>query len=354
MLNKLIMFTLMSSFLASCGQKSVIKQHVATETFAQAYGDGKYLSRPFVIPIADLDAVDSPMPELGLVFGGLTKMFMNVGASMGMGRFRMTLEQPMPEDLYPEYLKEVRIKRVFFYIEPKEKGRRKFSWFNKIFKGKSNVDFDFLDKIAIKMKPMKFDHVESFIPVSKFVDLDQKTTNRFLDLFKEKDNSQFADFLDTELEKEPVILKYDKTKKASFIKNGKYGQMYMVSTTDAADLKQYFLKHEKLKGFFSKIHALKDIILIQLNKDPVLEEKFMAVMEEDAGELDMMGVTQIDECNPDICLDLNVRDVNLMPILLKENGILIDGFINAKEVPASFQLKGFIEFEVKVQTPNGT
>lgn len=351
MLNKLITFTVMASFLVSCGQKSVIKQHVEAQRFAEAYGDGKYLSRPFILPIADLDDFKSPMPELGVVFGGLTKMFMNMGAGLGMGQIRMTMEQPMP-DIYPEYLKDIRITRVFFYIEPKEKEKRKYGVLSKLFEGKSNVDFDFLDKIAIKIKPMTFDHVDSYLPVSKMVDLDNKTKKGFLDIFKKKDDTVYADFLDTELEKEPVILKYDQSKKETYIKNGKFGQTFMMSTNSPAELKEFLLKHKKMKGFFSKIHVLKDIVLVQLNKDPVLQEKFLNVTQEDGAELDMMGVTQIDECNPDICLDLNVRNVNLMPILLKSNGIMIDGFINARKVPASFQLKGFIEFEAKIQTPN--
>jgi hypothetical protein len=57
----------------------------------------------------------------------------------------------------------------------------------------------------------------------------------------------------------------------------------------------------------------------------------------------------MESCTDKICLDFKVADINLVPLLEKSNGIKIDSFIDAGKTPESFQLKGFMEFEVKVQ-----
>jgi hypothetical protein len=352
-MTKYLLFLSLLAALSACGQKSVIKPNTSVETFSQNCGDEKCLPLKIFLPIADMDSFKSPIPYIGPVAGGFAKMFGDLGASMGMGRFRMTMKQPLPE--LPDLVRDVRVKRIFFYIEPTQNQKRNHSIVSRILEGKSDVDFKFLDKIAIKIKPMSFEKIESYAPVTEMVDLDVKTTNKFLDAFKKKDDDQFAAFIDTAVEKEPLILKYDRSKKNIYITNDQYGKVYLVSTSSpasAASVKEFFLNHSKLQGHFTSVHILNNIVFLQLNKDPVYEEDLMAIYNESTYEMDVLGVKQIDACTEQICLDFKVRDVNLLPIMKLSNGIMIDAFINADQVPASFQMKGFVEFEGKIKTPN--
>jgi hypothetical protein len=48
-------------------------------------------------------------------------------------------------------------------------------------------------------------------------------------------------------------------------------------------------------------------------------------------------------------LDVKINDENLLPLLLQGNQLDIETMIDASKIlPKSFQLKGFIEFEIKL------
>ena len=57
----------------------------------------------------------------------------------------------------------------------------------------------------------------------------------------------------------------------------------------------------------------------------------------------------IEECSEQTCLDVKVPDVDLLPLIVKGNALKIDAYINANKAPDSFQLEGFMEFEVKLK-----
>ena len=90
-------------------------------------------------------------------------------------------------------------------------------------------------------------------------------------------------------------------------------------------------------------------MLVELVKDPVMEEMFKMRLAADSSKVDELKIGQISPCNNEICLDLKVPDVNLVPLFNKGNAIKIDAFIDPKK-PQVVQLKGFIEFEVKIKS----
>jgi hypothetical protein len=49
------------------------------------------------------------------------------------------------------------------------------------------------------------------------------------------------------------------------------------------------------------------------------------------------------------CLDMEVPDVDILPMIARGNALKIDAYINANKAPESFQLKGFVEFEIKLK-----
>src|SRR5690606_13457402 len=89
-------------------------------------------------------------------------------------------------------------------------------------------------------------------------------------------------------------------------------------------------------------------ILVEIKKDSIVEENFTAILGEETAHLESLGVEYIERCSPSTCFDFNVSALNLIPILLKGNGIRLDAFIEAGKVPESFQLKGFIEADIRM------
>ncbi len=79
---------------------------------------------------------------------------------------------------------------------------------------------------------------------------------------------------------------------------------------------------------------------------------FQNFMEENAEVIDQTyKVNFIDTCTENSCLEINVPDINLVPIARKGNSLKLESILEADNVPESFKLKGFVEFELKVKSP---
>ncbi len=94
---------------------------------------------------------------------------------------------------------------------------------------------------------------------------------------------------------------------------------------------------------------LNETLVVELKEDPNVEEGFRLVFADDAKSMERFKIRNIEPCTDETCLDLQVPDMDLMPLLLEDNAIRFDAYINSRKAPESFQLKGFAEFEVKMK-----
>jgi hypothetical protein len=347
--------------LVSCGQKSVVKTDVKPQTFAETSSstaptdlshkkDG-LLRRSFPLPITT-DPVASPVPDFGFFFGGIAKFIANLGAKLGAGKTEMYFHQPTPE--LPDVVKEVRLKRVFFYIEPKANASRRTHWFNRFFRGKGDVDFNFMKKLVLRVKPEVADMRNvclvpdqgKFQPQfpCKDPELTSSDTEKYLSAFNEIAPTEEPDLGQLE---EFVILKYNGNEKQKHMMNDQRGSMYMFRTKRPGETYHFINTKSGYNGLIENMVSLDNVILVELKKDAVKKEQFEAQLARDAEFIDStLQVEQIEECNPSICLDVKVEEANLLPFLKRLNSNRIEAFIDARKVPETFQLKGFIEFEL--------
>ncbi len=347
MLKQILFFAIIAS-LTSCGQKSIIKADIKSETMAEAYGDGQYVIRPLFMPLSDqaISAFDSPVEKVDFIAGGLARMFLNLGASMGLGRAQLTLVQPVPE-IPTDVIKGAKIKRLFFFIKPKKGESRWSTWFNKYIRGQGDITFDFLDKMALKLTSHRQEKFESWYPSFDYKGLKKKDFTPLQALFEKKE--LFDESVNLEKENSLVILKYDQANKLKYLKNNQYGATYIVYTKKPAQTKKYLLNHPQFKDYFEQIHMLNETLVVELKKDPIVEEGFRVVLSEQAELVDEFKIDLIEECSEQTCLDVKVPDVDLLPLIVKGNALKIDAYINANKAPDSFQLEGFMEFEVKLK-----
>lgn len=351
---KQIMFMCLIFCLASCGQKSTVKPDTMPQTFAEAYGDGSLVKRSFPLLITT-DPQSSPLPDFGFLFGGIAKMLGNIVVALGAGRTELYFHQPTPE--LPDEIKEVRLKRVFFYIEPKANGSRRVHWLSRLFRGKGNVDFNFIKKLVLRVKPEEADmkkvclvedqsRYEPLFPCKDPVVTIEKT-EKYLSYFrlpepeKEPDLSKLDEF---------VIIKYDGNKKAKHVRNQDRGAMYMFRTQRPGETSHFLSNRNGYNGLIENMVTLDNVILVELKKDPIVKENFEAQLASDATFIDStLGVEEIEECNDSICIDIKVEEANLLPFLKRLNSNRIDAFIDAGKIPETFQLKGFLEIELGAQ-----
>ncbi len=350
MVKQFLSIALLVVLSTGCGQESKIKNHVSSESLANAYGDGKYVIRNLTFPLSDSSlAYQTPLPGIGPIAGGILKFVGDVfAANTNMGKLQLSYTQPIPE--LPTELQSVRLRRFFFYMKPQEQGRRFRDWFTNYFMGRGNVTFDFLEKLAVRFQTVSLENPETYVPTLTTKDYDRREMRELMEVFS---GSFQGTVVDTEKAKNVTLLRYGRSDRNKDTVLKDFGQIYIIETKLAQRTKHFFLDHPKLKGFFRRILMLDESLLIELQKDPVIEEAFKTIMGEIAKELEDLQVTFIDACTPDSCLELRVPDVNLVPIARKGNAIKLDAVIHAGKVPESFKLKGFVEFEVKVATPRG-
>jgi hypothetical protein len=347
-----LLLVLVLGFLTqSCGQRSTIKNNVEPETLASKYGDGKYVIRSLTFPLSDSAlAYQTPLPGIGPIAGGILKFVGNVfAANTQMGKLQMSYTQTIPE--IPTELHTVRLKRFFFYMKPQEKQRRLRGWIDRILFGKGHVTFEFLDKLAVKLESVKIDRPDEYVSNLETKDYNRNEMRTLMSVFGKYYHPKVVD---PEKARDIVLLRYsDKFKEEDTVLQY-YGQIFIMETPRARETKHFLMDHPKMRGYFKKILILEDSLLVELENDPIAEETFKVVLSEIAEDLDTrFKVNYIDTCTPQSCLDLKVPDVNLVPIAIKGNAIKLDAVIHAGKVPESFNLKGFVEFEVKVETPRG-
>ena len=168
--------------------------------------------------------------------------------------------------------------------------------------------------------------------------------------------------------REAVILRYHNKQKSKDTNLADYGNIHYIEVNPeipagypqskipslkekaTAATKHFLMDHPKMAGIYERILLLENSLLVELKKDPVADEIFKSIISDSADALEKLGVNFIDTCTPKSCLELKLPDINLVPIARKGNSLKFDAVIFAGKVPESFKLKGFVEFEVKVNT----
>jgi hypothetical protein len=345
---------LMIVISVGCGQKSEITNAVEAQTMATQYGDGDLTVFPLIIPLTEksIESFESPLNRFGFV-SGFTKILMDTGAKFGMGKQVLTLEQPIYE--FPvDYIKEARIKRVFFYLESKERkestGVIGFIKDLPFFNGKGVDNFNFLNRLAVRVSSHEMRLSDSWMPIFHDPrDLERKDAEYLRSLFQRR-HQVAANVVDAQNVRDLLLLTYDKPRRRDYLRNDS-GKIYIIHTETPAKTRHFLEDHPKLRTFFHRIHLLNKSVLVELKKDPVVEEGFNIIMSEERETIDKLGlgVYDLHACDVTTCLDFKVSNVNLVPLMTRGNAIRLDTFIAADKVPGSFQLKGFVEFEVKVK-----
>lgn len=327
-MKKSIFFLVLVLLASGCGKKSEIKSQVE----ARKLCDGEHCTFPVVIPLSDksISSFTSPISEINPFFRGFVGSIMNLGASMGAGKTRLTLTQPIPE--IPEGdLVSIKVKRIFFFIEPNAQ----------------NENFNFLRRLAVKVSSANIERDNpSWAPAVESDSMSNDDLSFFGSLFESK-RERHADDWD---KKTPglLLIKYNEKNQKESFKANDIGIMQIIPTNKPNATRMYLV--ENYSEFFTRIHMLSKSIIVELKNDPVIQETFKTKLNADSLKLAELEIGDINPCRDNVCMDLKVPAENLLPILKKGNAIKVDAYIDPQHTPKSFQLKGFLEFEIKIKT----
>lgn len=365
-----LFIAVIATLAMGCGQRSTIKNAVNAEKLANAYGDGQNVIRKATFPLSDSSlAYSTPLPGFAPIAGGILKFVGDIfAANTNMGKLVYSYTQPITPTIgeIPEELKAVRLKRFFFYMKPQGKQRFR-DILSRFFLGKGNVTFDFLEKLVVNIESVNVDDPDNMIPTLIEKDYTSKEFGHMLEIFEKWYRP--AAVIDTESAKSAVLLRYSSKEKSKDTNLNSFGNIHYLEVNPeiepgmtpekimelkaraTVDTKHLLLDHPKMKGIYERILILENSLIIELKKDPISDLAFKTVISDTNEALEALGVNYIDTCTPKSCLELRLPDINLVPIARKGNSLKLDAVIFAGRVPESFKLKGFVEFEVKIDSP---
>ncbi len=337
--------------------KSEIKDSVTPESIAET-------PKTFILPITGIDPYKSGIHDIGFIFGGIANAFGDIATRIfRMGDLNYTLTQKIPE-LPTNYLEYFKIKRIFFYIEPKDGNKRYYNWFEERVFGKEDATFSFLDKLAIKMKSEHVDPNTPWDPVPVAIPFARNEKSGFFDVFKKKDDNIFNNNVEIKGEDEVLLVAYDKDQKHKYVQGDNVGPIYVVKVksqekevftpgqqlTKLAAARTYFTSHKKLKGFFKRTVILENMLVLEFVNDPVILDSFRMILNEPVSreEIEQLDVDPV-LCQSDYCMDFKLPEANFVKMIGQDNALKLDAVILVTSPPASFAIKGFIEFEFKLK-----
>lgn len=222
---------------------------------------------------------------------GLVQILGQIGSELGPVHTEIKLVEASNESI-----KSLKLKRAFLYIEPAEGKRRYTDWYSRVFKGYKNVDFSFLKTVSIKVSDIE-------------------------------------------------ILNYDRKKSQRDVNEN--GTIYIAGSKDASKTKKILKSDPQLAELVEKMVVVDDLVFIHLKADAV-EEHFKVFLSQNGDLLDKSGLTTLDVCSEKNCLEFDVADSNLAPLLINE-GLFLDSAVKTSKIPDESKIKGFIEMEIKVE-----
>jgi hypothetical protein len=343
--------------LVSCGQKSKVDPLFKAIPLSQSHGDGKYAVFTVKLPLSEesIDVYDSPIdpnsgvgrvPLLGDALRFITQSVFNLGANLGMGRSQITINQPLP-DLNSPYLKSLSVKRVFFHIDQKnvladERPQGLIARLRALIRGGTALDFSFIRELKIRLKMDKGDPTpESYVPEI----ITEEIENR-----RRRDDEGVAVVED---EFQPVdLLHYLRKYRSDVLRNSERGSMFVVYSEKPVAVRAFLRRHPELSVLIQELVIVNKSLVIELKGKEMVSEKFFHLLERFEADVETSGITKIDGCDDDTCMDVKVNEQNMLPFLTQGNKLKIETIIDASKVPPqSFRLKGFVEFEVKLDVP---
>ena len=340
--------------LAGCGQKSEVDPLFKARPYRDLLGDGQHVPLTIKLPLSEqsIESYNSPidprahrLPILGDAFRLLTQTFYNWGARMGLGKQRITINQPIP-DLRSEYVHSIAVKRVVFYIEtndeppPRPRGiiERAIQSLRGMLRGNTTVDFSFIRELTVLLRMDKTSNEPvDFTPriVTEEIRDDRRRSQR---------RASEAAGSGSHVE----LLKYRHNRRDQVLKNRERGAMFVINTSKPVEVNTFMRRDPELSAMIKEVVIVNRSLIVELNGQEQAAEAFFELMNNYESEMEDSGITKIDACTEDICMDLKVNEQNMMPLLLQGNHLRIETNVDSARVPPrSFQLKGFIEFEVR-------
>jgi len=353
---RLILTISLLAFAVACGQTSKVEPLFPAVRINESHGDGNQAVFTVKIPLSEnsIDSEESPIdpetgiarvPLLGEVLRLIGKSTINFALSMGRGVDQnIIIKQPLP-DLNEPTLKHISIKRIFFHIGPKnplERPRQEFilfRWFRRLLRGNEALDFNFIRMLDIDMSIERTAEAPpSYVPCV----VDERHPRRCPRGSRVDDKGNALPRTN--------FLHYRDNKRTEHL--NPIGSVIIAHTDRPVRLRRFLRSHEEFGEVVKDVTLINKNLVIELKGDELAVEKFYALMDRFGDDIADLDIPLFTDCKGFNCMDVKLNNQNLLPLLQKGNLLNIQTQLDVQGAPTRhFQLKGFIEFEVRLDAP---
>lgn len=361
-----------------------------------------------IIGSRDLDSKRKHFIER--VYDSFKLTFFNLAIGLGFSniiKYSTSFEFP---EIDPKYIKSARVKKVFFTTEDCREGegncndlskiQSNFNFIEKFYLNiRANNELENTDEIKVLSKS-QLKKFEKKIDINDSVERELKNDSTVINIVSFKNRVPALDldignipddtrylYFSTKKNKGAIAKYFRNEKFSEFIKgvrvyNAKYKEQFegievvlkrkvnaqkileVISedqskaalsmlifrmNSNPMEAKKYF-KQEIFKRYIQDISVIGRSVFVQFRDAKT--RKYFSKMIETFKINDRLDIYKVDSCSRANCIDFEVEETNLVPLLSKNPKVIIDTVLKIRSISLEdFKYNGFVEIEVKLNLP---
>jgi len=282
----------------------------------------------------------------------------NLGARLGISnRIKYSTDFEFP-DIDSKYIKEVRVKKIFFALEPctaedKECQTREQD---------EPVSFMFLDKFFLNLSVIQPTDDISYITDPENESLKFQSKKQFKKAAKKAFTLAPTSFKDLRNTDGEILEEAFYDLNVANYQNTKKSRSYRRNVRDNGStfffiLEDNFVKHKKMfksdlfKGIVQDVTLVGKNLYVDLYHAK-LRTQFFEVLNKKIPDLQSEGIKNFEGCSYLNCVTLGVNNINIVPMLEKSTHIRFDTYLSIRHLDYNdFKYNGYIEIEVQLDLP---
>lgn len=279
----------------------------------------------------------------------------NLGIGMGvMNKVRFSTDYQFP-DFDSEFIKSVKIKRLFFSLDqcsPQDL---------------DCIDLATKDKLSIKFLKSFFVNLSVIQPHDDMTFLEEPISFLSKSEFKKFEKMAFEstplimneEYRKSHIEDESIyydvtVAKLSTSEIEKRIRNGEEpesNRVYKFKTSHNHVAVKRLFEGKAFSETVKEVSLVGTTVYVELYREE-LKDKFFKVINDTGVDIVKLGVDVFERCTIDKCIDLNVTNMDLMPLIRKNPHIKFDTFLSLKKLKyGDFKYNGYVELEVSLDLP---
>lgn len=326
----------------------------------------RYTADDILNPVDNTEIGDLPESQVGFLKRLKTafklKLY-NLGLRLGVqNRYRFSTNYDGFPEIDTDYIKSVKIKKLFFAIEPCDPNDSTC----KVADENSPSTLFFLEKFFLNISTIQNPEDLAFLDIPQPESLSSESFKEYVNKAWGKQPTDFMDYVSKETGEVKNEVFYDlnvakldnkenrkRLRELNQRRNVRDSGKNFIARIDSESILETksFFKRKAFKSSVKDLTFLGKSLFIELHSEKQRDLFFKTITEQEESIRDI-GVYEIEGCTLLTCTDVKVNPINLVPMLKKSTNIKFDTYFSVNNLdPNDFRYSGYLEIEVKLELP---